>query len=166
MKYSVVVLGLGLVAIGVETGANPHELDRNVLPIHPPEVPLYTELNARNATPPPAFEVTAPEGAPNVLLILIDDMGFGVSSTFGGPAQMSTPPSTGWANAGPSGGMTVPPTKAGDTRRTPATPTGGRGWTPKPETGPRGKPDRTVFPGPSRNHPTSAMILTGFRPTA
>ncbi|MGI9471939.1 MAG: hypothetical protein ACR2NZ_10425, partial [Rubripirellula sp.] len=29
-------------------------------------------------------EVQAPEGAPNVLLILTDDVGFGASSTFGG----------------------------------------------------------------------------------
>lgn len=66
------------------------EFDRTVLPIHPPKVALYTELNARNATPPARFEVKAPEGAPNVLLILIDDMGFGVSSAFGGPAHMPT----------------------------------------------------------------------------
>ncbi|MFV0521995.1 MAG: sulfatase-like hydrolase/transferase, partial [Mangrovibacterium sp.] len=29
--------------------------------------------------------VTAPKGAPNVLLILLDDVGFGQPSTFGGP---------------------------------------------------------------------------------
>ena len=35
----------------------------------------------------PDFPTTreAPEGAPNVLLILLDDVGFGASSTFGGP---------------------------------------------------------------------------------
>jgi len=32
----------------------------------------------------------APEGVPNVLLILIDDMGFGQSSAFGGPINMPT----------------------------------------------------------------------------
>ena len=30
---------------------------------------------------------SAPEGAPNILLVLIDDAGFGASSTFGGPCQ-------------------------------------------------------------------------------
>ncbi|MFC6343921.1 arylsulfatase, partial [Nocardioides hankookensis] len=30
----------------------------------------------------------APEGAPNVLVILLDDMGFGASSAFGGPCRM------------------------------------------------------------------------------
>lgn len=31
--------------------------------------------------------VKAPQGAPNVVLVLLDDVGFGASSTFGGPAQ-------------------------------------------------------------------------------
>src|SRR5258708_249281 len=31
--------------------------------------------------------VTAPRGAPNVLLIMTDDTGFGAASTFGGPIQ-------------------------------------------------------------------------------
>ena len=35
-------------------------------------------------------EVKAPEGAPNVLLILTDDVGFGASSTFGGPIPTLT----------------------------------------------------------------------------
>ncbi|NKY33210.1 arylsulfatase [Nocardia speluncae] len=36
------------------------------------------------------FGTTAPKGAPNVLLVLIDDMGFGASSAFGGPVDMPT----------------------------------------------------------------------------
>ena len=35
-------------------------------------------------------EVTAPKGAPNVLLILTDDVGFGASSSFGGPIPTVT----------------------------------------------------------------------------
>ena len=35
-------------------------------------------------------EVKAPKGAPNVLLILTDDVGFGASSTFGGPIPTPT----------------------------------------------------------------------------
>jgi arylsulfatase A-like enzyme len=34
--------------------------------------------------------VTAPKGAPNVVIVLIDDMGFGVPSSFGGPVAMAT----------------------------------------------------------------------------
>jgi arylsulfatase len=64
--------------------------DRSVLPIPEPQYPHSTIFNARNATPPPRFEVKAPEGAPNVVIVLIDDMGFGQSSAFGGPIRMPT----------------------------------------------------------------------------
>jgi len=65
-------------------------LDRTALPIPEPARPFYTELDARDATPPPRFEVKAPAGAPNVVIILIDDVGFGASETFGGPVPMPT----------------------------------------------------------------------------
>jgi arylsulfatase len=42
------------------------------------------------AKPPPRFEVKAPANSPNVLIVLIDDMGFGQSSAFGGPIHMPT----------------------------------------------------------------------------
>src|SRR5258708_2637391 len=64
--------------------------DRTVLPIPEPQYPHSTVFNARNATPPPRFEVKAPANAPNVLIVLIDDMGFGQSSAFGGPINMPT----------------------------------------------------------------------------
>ena len=65
-------------------------IDRSVLPIKEPARPLYKELDVRNATAPPRFEVKAPQGAPNVVVILIDDMGFGVSEAFGGPVTTPT----------------------------------------------------------------------------
>jgi len=61
------------------------EPDRLVLPLPEPAREASTILDARDATPPPFFTVSAPEGAPNVLLILIDDLGFGGTSAFGGP---------------------------------------------------------------------------------
>ncbi len=64
--------------------------ERSVLPIPEPKYPHSTVLDARNATPPPRFEVKAPAGAPNVLVVLIDDMGFGQSGAFGGPIRMPT----------------------------------------------------------------------------
>ena len=64
--------------------------DRTVLPIPEPQYPHSTVFNARNATPPPRFEVKAPTNAPNILIILLDDMGFGQSSAFGGPIHMPT----------------------------------------------------------------------------
>ncbi len=71
-----------------QTDNNP--LDRTVLPIPEPQPPLIAELDVRNAKAPPRFEVKAPAGAPNVLIVLIDDMGFGQSSAFGGPIHMPT----------------------------------------------------------------------------
>ena len=73
---------LAIVSFGNVIG---QELDRTSLPIKEPKRQTYTELDARNATPPPRFDVKAPKGAPNVVVILIDDMGFGVSEAFGGP---------------------------------------------------------------------------------
>jgi arylsulfatase A-like enzyme len=66
------------------------EIDRTVLPIAEPRYPLATELDARKATAPPRFEVKAPKGAPNVIVFLIDDIGFGTAGTFGGPIPMPT----------------------------------------------------------------------------
>jgi arylsulfatase A-like enzyme len=65
-------------------------LDRTVLPIQEPTYPPQTELDARKATAPKRFQVSAPEKAPNVVIVLIDDIGFGHSSAFGGPIQMPT----------------------------------------------------------------------------
>ncbi|MGD9853634.1 MAG: sulfatase-like hydrolase/transferase, partial [Planctomycetaceae bacterium] len=39
---------------------------------------------------PPIEQLRPPQGAPNVLIVLIDDAGFGSSSTFGGPCQTPT----------------------------------------------------------------------------
>lgn len=68
----------------------PDNLDRTVLPIPEPKRPVYKELDARKIMPPPRFEVNAPAGAPNVVIILIDDLGFGATSAFGGPIRTPT----------------------------------------------------------------------------
>ena len=66
------------------------QIDRTILPIPEPKPPTIDVLDARNVVPPGRFEVKAPTSAPNVLLILLDDMGFGQSSAFGGPINMAT----------------------------------------------------------------------------
>jgi arylsulfatase len=66
------------------------KLDRTVLPIADPKTKSITTLDARDAKAPPRFEVKAPEGAPNIVIVLIDDIGFGASSAFGGPIAMPT----------------------------------------------------------------------------
>ena len=52
-----------------------------------PAAPFAGKIGQTYADSTPAFPkpVTAPAGAPNVLLILTDDVGFGAASTFGGP---------------------------------------------------------------------------------
>lgn len=65
-------------------------VDRTTLPIREPQFRTITEVDARKATAPARFEVTAPEGAPNVLLVLVDDLGFAGTSKFGGPVPTPT----------------------------------------------------------------------------
>jgi arylsulfatase len=64
--------------------------NRSVLPIAEPVYQPITELDARKAKAPARFQVKAPAGAPNVVIVLIDDIGFGHSSAFGGPIRMPT----------------------------------------------------------------------------
>jgi arylsulfatase len=80
---------VGAIAVASAATGEP-ALDRSSLPIAEPKRPVYTELDARNVKPPPRFEVKAPAGAPNVVIILIDDLGFGAPSTFGGPIPTPT----------------------------------------------------------------------------
>ena len=84
------VFGLALSTACAATAAAQTEPDRTALPIPEPQIPHSTVFDVRNATPPERFEVKAPAGAPNVLIVLIDDMGFGESSAFGGPIKMPT----------------------------------------------------------------------------
>ena len=66
------------------------EMDRTSLPIKEPLRQTYKELDAANAKAPARFDVKAPKGAPNVVVVLIDDIGFGASQAFGGPINMPT----------------------------------------------------------------------------
>lgn len=67
-------------------------LDRQHLPSHADRPAVDTAFDVRDQQHPfPAHErLRAPEGAPNVLLVLVDDMGFGAPSAFGGPCPMPT----------------------------------------------------------------------------
>jgi len=74
--------------VGFASAQDP--LDRTILPVQAPEPPTYRELDVRNVKAPARFDVTAPEGAPNVVIVLIDDVGLGASTTFGGPINTPT----------------------------------------------------------------------------
>jgi len=67
-----------------------YKMDRTILPIHPPETETITEMDARNVEKPDIFEIKAPEGAPNIVIVMIDDIGFGATSTFGGAIETPT----------------------------------------------------------------------------
>ena len=95
-------LGLILLVAGCSGGSDqsqgtassvagvPGTIDRTVLPVPDPVFPKITEMDARKATAPPAFSVNAPAGAPNVVIVLIDDIGFGAATQFGGGINTPT----------------------------------------------------------------------------
>ena len=85
-----ILLAVALLATMVGLASAQEKLDRTVLPIQEPARPTYTELDVRNVKTPPLFKVKAPANAPNVVIVLIDDIGFGGPSTFGGPIQTPT----------------------------------------------------------------------------
>ncbi|MBL8549044.1 MAG: arylsulfatase [Hyphomonadaceae bacterium] len=79
------VAGLALLNLGVAAAQESAPRDGSVLPI--PPAPFAGVIGPIAAQSTPAFPapVTAPANAPNVLLVMTDDVGFGASSTFGGP---------------------------------------------------------------------------------
>ncbi len=70
----------------------PDSINRFVLPTHdPPKVSLTTEDKDRDTSFPPITEPSPPGGAPNVLIALLDEIGFGASSGFGGGINTGIP---------------------------------------------------------------------------
>ncbi len=63
---------------------------RDVLPVPDIVPPGLTTYDAKDPdmSYPPIEPLRPPNGAPNVLFVLIDDVGFGASSAFGGPVNM------------------------------------------------------------------------------
>lgn len=78
------LMGQAAPAMAAKT-ENQNPIDRTVLPLREPEYPTSRLLDVREATPPSHFTVRPPAGAPNVLMVLVDDLGFGGTSSFGGP---------------------------------------------------------------------------------
>src|SRR6266478_2443072 len=94
LKHKLPIKGLSLLVAAVAlTGAVGQQsmaigatdssgINRTVLPIKEPTYPESTVLDARDAKAPPRFEVKAPAKAPNVVIVLLDDVGFAASSAF------------------------------------------------------------------------------------
>src|SRR5205807_3722119 len=87
-RFIVIALVVALQITG--SAADDAEWDRTVLP-RPPQpfqgvAKRSLEGSVAAFTPP----VKAPSNAPNILLVLIDDAGFGNPSTFGGPVATPT----------------------------------------------------------------------------
>ena len=74
-------------AAASNTAAPP--LVRDVLPIPDVKHVGVTTYDAKDpdTTYPPITMLRPPPGAPNVVLVLLDDVGFGASSAFGGPCH-------------------------------------------------------------------------------
>jgi arylsulfatase A-like enzyme len=69
--------------------ASKDSLERSILPIPDRKPVSLTTYTAKDPDTkfPPITPLRPPTGAPNVLVILLDDVGFGASSAFGGPCQ-------------------------------------------------------------------------------
>ena len=65
---------------------------RTMLPIPDRPAPGLTTYDAKDPDTafPPIEPLLPPEGAPNVLVVLLDDVGFGAAGTFGGPCRTPT----------------------------------------------------------------------------
>src|ERR1700739_3379382 len=69
--------------------SNDDKKPRSHLPIATPERtgPITYDAKDPDSKFPPIEQLRPPKDAPNVLVILIDDAGFGSASAFGGPCQ-------------------------------------------------------------------------------
>ena len=65
------------------------QIQRSILPIPDPQYVGLTTYDAKDPDThfPPIEPLRPPQGAPNVLIVLLDDVGFGASSAFGGSCQ-------------------------------------------------------------------------------
>ena len=67
-------------------------MNRRILPVPEPAATISPSVDRAHQNPgyPVRQRVSPPEGAPNILVVLVDDMGFGASSAYGGPCRMPT----------------------------------------------------------------------------
>jgi arylsulfatase A-like enzyme len=94
LSRSVLVNGASLAALLAGTLFSPTvwaQSDGSVLPFPPaPSTSIAAPTLAESRLTPFPAENHLPKGAPNILIILLDDIGFGVTDTFGGPVRTPT----------------------------------------------------------------------------
>ena len=78
------------VCLAISVIVSPLAVAQDVLPRPEPPFKGHIGRTVDESTKDFPKAVTAPKGAPNILLILTDDVGFGASSTFGGPIPTPT----------------------------------------------------------------------------
>ena len=64
------------------------EMNRTHIPVADERMPATEVIDPKKAPMIKPPTVTAPKGAPNVVVVLLDDLGFGGPATFGGPINM------------------------------------------------------------------------------
>jgi arylsulfatase A-like enzyme len=92
MKHILYLLGMIIGALLAGAASTPRvdsALSRDILPVPPVPYTNQIDVDWRSSTPQSNQPLSPPAGAPNVLLILLDDAGYGQTSTFGSP--ISTP---------------------------------------------------------------------------
>ena len=82
------LLGLGILAVGLPAAGAASA--QQVLPRPPEAFAGRIAPGSAQSTPAWPRAAQAPKGAPNVLVVLLDDVGFSASSTFGGVARTDT----------------------------------------------------------------------------
>jgi len=95
MRNNLLILGAVVVVAFVVLSRNEQvvatdDFDRTRLPVAQPAPAPVTEALPENVPLPTPWEVKAPQGAPNVVIVLLDDIGFAGPSPFGGPINMPT----------------------------------------------------------------------------
>jgi arylsulfatase A-like enzyme len=77
-----------IAATGISLAAHtPWALAQDSFPKVDPPFAGHVDIDVRKSTPSWPKPLTAQQGAPNIVLILIDDVGFSTTSTFGGPVD-------------------------------------------------------------------------------
>jgi arylsulfatase A-like enzyme len=86
LRYTVILCFFFILALAGNVAAEP---DRSVLPPPMPDFAGKIGKTYKDSTPDwtPALPFQAPEGAPNILLIVLDDVGYSQLGSFGGPIE-------------------------------------------------------------------------------